>query len=298
MSWQQFIFQCNARHSDKLSSLLTEYGAGSVTIRDAGDSPIFEPPLNTEPLWPEIIISGLFPADQNLSKIITTLRNHMEQSFDYKIEILEDKDWVREWMDNFHPIQFGEKLWICPSWKMPPNENAINILLDPGLAFGTGTHETTALCLRWLDQHQQNFVNKDVLDFGCGSGILAIAASKLGAAKVCAVDIDPQAIQATLANSEKNNVSHESLSCFISKDFNQQEYLQSYDLVVANILAGPLIEMVDLITSLLKPNGQIVLSGILQNQAEKVVSAYNHIIDFDPVVTDGDWIRLSGTKRL
>jgi len=297
MSWQQFIFQTDARHSDNLSSLLSDYGAQSVTIRDAGDVPIFEPPLNTEPLWPEIVISGLFSAEQDLSTIVTMVKNQLGQALDYKIEILEDKDWVREWMDNFHPIQFGPKLWICPSWKTPPDEEAVNILLDPGLAFGTGTHETTALCLRWLDQHQQKFQNKKVLDFGCGSGILAIAANKLGANDVYAVDIDPQAIQATQDNAKKNDVPANELTCIISKDFATQDYQYSFDLVVANILARPLIELVELITSFLKPDGQIVLSGILKNQATEVIEAYQDYIQFEPVVIDGDWVRLSGDKR-
>ncbi|CSB25999.1 50S ribosomal protein L11 methyltransferase [Vibrio cholerae] len=203
---------------------------------------------------------------------------------------MEDKDWEREWMDNFHPMQFGRRLWICPSWREVPDPQAVNVMLDPGLAFGTGTHPTTALCLEWLDN--LDLTGKTVIDFGCGSGILAIAAIKLGAAKVIGIDIDPQALLASKDNAARNGV-EDQIEVYLPKD--QPEGLVA-DVVVANILAGPLRELSPIIKGLLKPGGQLAMSGILDTQAESVAEFYRDDLELDPIAEKSEWCRISGRK--
>jgi len=210
--------------------------------------------------------------------------------FKYKLEPLEDKDWEREWMDNFHPMQFGERLWICPSWRDVPDPNAVNVMLDPGLAFGTGTHPTTALCLRWLDGIEMT--DKTVVDFGCGSGILALAALKLGAKRVIGIDIDPQALQATKENARRNGV-EDRLDVYLPED---QPELEA-DVVMANILSGPLLELQSVITNYCKPGGLLVLSGILAEQVTRIEEAYANDITLEPSAIDGEWARVSGKKH-
>jgi ribosomal protein L11 methyltransferase len=187
-------------------------------------------------------------------------------------------------------MQFGERVWICPSWCDIPEPGAVNIMLDPGLAFGTGTHPTTSLCLQWLDK--ADVEGKTVVDFGCGSGILAIAALKLGASKVIAIDIDPQALLATRDNAQRNNVA-DRLDVYLPAD---QPDCQ-VDLVLANILAGPLKELSDIISSYCKTNGKLVMSGILEEQAELVIAQYSTLFTFDPIALEGEWVRLSATKN-
>ena len=211
--------------------------------------------------------------------------------FAYKVEQLEDKDWEREWMDNFHPMQFGERLWICPSWRDVPDPTAVNVLLDPGLAFGTGTHATTALCLEWLESI--DLTGKTVIDFGCGSGILAIAAIKLGAEKVVGIDIDPQALVASKDNAERNGVVDQ-LEVYMPQD--QPEGLIA-DVVVANILAAPLRELSGIIKGLVKPNGQLAMSGVLDTQAEDVANYYRDELHIDPIASQTEWCRISGRKQ-
>ncbi len=193
-------------------------------------------------------------------------------------------------MDNFHPIQFGERLWICPSWRDIPDPDAVNVLLDPGLAFGTGTHATTALCLKWLES--QDLTGKTVVDFGCGSGILGIAAIKLGAERMIGIDIDPQALEASLDNANRNGVA-DKLEVYLPE--NQPEF--SADIVVANILAQPLRELYSVILGLLKPGGKIAMSGILTEQAQSVADVYAPFIELDDIAIEGDWTRVSGTKK-
>ncbi|KKK57143.1 hypothetical protein LCGC14_3057460, partial [marine sediment metagenome] len=187
-----------AATADAVSDLLMEAGSASVTFIDAKDTPIYEPKIGTVVFWADTTVIGLFEANHDMNAVVALLKRHdeLKDTLVYKIEQLEDKDWEREWMDNFHPIQFGEKLWICPSWRDIPDPDAVNVLLDPGLAFGTGTHATTALCLKWLES--QDLTGKTVVDFGCGSGILGIAAIKLGAKRMIGIDIDPQALEASL----------------------------------------------------------------------------------------------------
>ncbi len=287
MAWIQLIFNSSLDGADHLSDCLSECGAGAVTFQDSADQPIYEPDIGTTPLWTSTHVIALFDADTDIASLIAQLTTLLAPQAlpDYKVEAVEDKDWVREWMDNFHPMSFGDTLWICPSWHTPPEPDAINILLDPGLAFGTGTHPTTALCLNWLDQ--ADVKDKVVIDYGCGSGILAIAAALLGAKKVIGVDIDPQALEATQANAKRNHVT---IDTYLPEDCPDIKA----DLIIANILAGPLQQLAPTLTAFSKPQSDIVLSGILASQANSVSQAYQPHFDMAPAVQKEDWIRLTG----
>ncbi|AWB65734.1 50S ribosomal protein L11 methyltransferase [Saccharobesus litoralis] len=291
MPWIQVRYTTDKESADAISDHMTGTGAAAVTFLDAADTPIYEPMPGEFLLWEATTVVGLYDAEVDVDKILLRLQasNAGSKGF-YKVEQLEDKDWVREWMDSFHPMQFGERLWICPSWRDVPDEQAVNVLLDPGLAFGTGTHPTTGLCLQWLDSHIQD--DQVVVDFGCGSGILAIAALKLGAQRVVGIDIDPQAIEASKENAKRNQV-EDKIELFLP---NNQPNLQA-DVVVANILAGPLRELAQVITDYVKPGGKLALSGILASQAEQICEIYAQWFDLDPVAQQEDWCRVSGTKR-
>ncbi|MBP3863108.1 MAG: 50S ribosomal protein L11 methyltransferase, partial [Pseudomonas sp.] len=202
-----------------------------------------------------------------------------------------DQDWERSWMDNFHPMRFGQRLWIVPSWHAAPEPDAVNLLLDPGLAFGTGTHPTTALCLEWLDG--QDLKNCTVLDFGCGSGILAIAAMLLGAKHAVGTDIDVQALEASRDNANRNGVDPQLFPLYLPEDMPQVQA----DVVVANILAGPLVSLAPQLSSLVKPGGRLALSGILAEQGEEVAAAYAQDFDLDPIANRDGWVRISGRRR-
>ncbi|MDG6881599.1 Ribosomal protein L11 methyltransferase [Phocoenobacter uteri] len=293
MAWIQIRLNSTDDKAEQISEFFEEWGAVSITYMDSQDTPIFEPLPGETRLWGNTDVVALFDAEMEMKPIITALQQSgiIEPDFAYKIEQIEDKDWEREWMDNFHPMQFGERLWICPSWREVPDPNAVNVMLDPGLAFGTGTHPTTELCLRWLDS--LDLEGKTVIDFGCGSGILAIAALKLGAKSVIGIDIDPQAITASKMNAEQNGVS-DKLELYLPED--QPQDLQA-DVVVANILAGPLKELAPLIINLVKPQGLLGLSGILTTQAESVCEAYQQDYQLDPVAEKEEWCRITGIKR-
>ena len=209
-------------------------------------------------------------------------------------EVLEDQDWERSWMTDFKAMQFGEKLWICPSWQSPPDSDAVNIMLDPGLAFGSGSHATTSLCLQWLDQ--QDLSESDVIDYGCGSGILAIAAALLGAKSVTAVDNDPQAITATEDNSQRNELDPSRVLAYLPDDFQGSNETRA-DILIANILAEPLLQLAPRFAELLKVDGKIVLSGLLESQAEEIVLHYESWFDMDKPCIKDDWVRLSGRRR-
>ena len=292
MAWIQVRINANKENADLISDLLVEAGSASVTFIDSKDSPIYEPKIGTVQLWADTTVIGLFDANHDMDSVVTLVKagTGNDDSLVYKIEQLEDKDWEREWMDNFHPIQFGEKLWICPSWRDIPDPNAVNVLLDPGLAFGTGTHATTSLCLKWLES--QDLTGKTVVDFGCGSGILGIAAIKLGAERMIGIDIDPQALEASLDNANRNGVA-DKLEVYLPE--NQPEF--TADIVVANILAQPLRELCSVILGLLKPGGKIAMSGILEEQAQSVADVYEPFIELDDIAIEGDWTRVSGTKK-
>ncbi len=296
MPWVQIRINSRDKQAEKIGDVLEQLGSVSVTFVDSQDTPVFEPLPGETRLWGNTDVVALFDAETDMQQIVAELsaKRILTQESSYKIEQIEDKDWEREWMDNFHPMQFGKRLWICPSWRPVPDESAVNVMLDPGLAFGTGTHPTTALCLQWLDSLDLN--GKTVIDFGCGSGILAIAALKLGAKQAIGIDIDPQAILASRDNAERNGVS-ERLQLFLAKD--QPQDLRA-DVVVANILAGPLKELAEPITALLKPQAQLGLSGILANQAKAVCEAYQPQAEvkvrLDPVAEKEEWCRITGVK--
>ncbi|MCK6265296.1 50S ribosomal protein L11 methyltransferase [Vibrio sp. ZSDE26] len=294
MPWIQIKLNATKDNAETISDMLMEEtGALSVTFLDARDTPIFEPLPGETRLWGDIDVLALYDAEADTTFIIDQIKlsNLLEADFAYKVEQLEDKDWEREWMDNFHPMQFGERLWICPSWRDVPDPDAINVMLDPGLAFGTGTHPTTALCLEWLESIDLS--DKTVIDFGCGSGILAIAAIKLGAKKVIGIDIDPQALVASKDNAERNGVADQ-LELFMPQD--QPEGLIA-DVVVANILAAPLRELSPIIKGLVKPSGALAMSGVLDTQAEDVASYYRDEFTIDPIKEISEWCRVSGHKQ-
>lgn len=288
MPWIQLRINTTNELAEQISEQLEESGAVSVTFQDTYDNPVFEPLPGETKLWGNTDVIGLYDAQTEVNELKAIL--NLDQ-YSYKIEQLEDKDWEREWMDNFHPMQFGKRLWICPSWRDVPDPNAVNVMLDPGLAFGTGTHPTTALCLTWLDGLDLN--NKIVIDYGCGSGILAIAALKLGAKQVIGIDIDPQAIEASRDNAERNNVSN-NLQLYLANDIPNN--LQA-DVIVANILAGPLKELEPNINKLVKPSGLLGLSGILASQAQSVCLAYQAHFELDPVIEQNEWCRITGKKK-
>lgn len=293
MPWIQIKINSTGSQAETLSDALMACGAVSVTFQDSHDNPVFEPLPGETLLWGDTDVIGLFDAETEMAQVVAELARHpaLGADFRHKIEQIEDKDWEREWMDNFHPMQFGRRLWICPSWREIPDPEAVNVMLDPGLAFGTGTHPTTTLCLQWLDG--LDLAGKTVIDFGCGSGILAIAALKLGAARAIGIDIDPQAIQASRDNAERNGVS-ERLELYLPQD---QPANLSADVVVANILAGPLRELAPLISCLPRQGGHLGLSGILASQAESVCEAYRDQFALDAVAEREEWCRITGVRR-
>jgi len=298
MPWLQIKVSIPPEQAEAYEDLLLAAGCAAVTYQDAADQPIFEPDLGTTPLWSDTVVTGLFAAEHDLRETLQLLQTAQQQIAtgqtalpEFKAEILEDKDWEREWMKNYHPMQFGQRLWICPSWREAPDPNAVNLMLDPGLAFGTGTHPTTALCLEWLDA--QTLENKKVTDYGCGSGILGIAALLLGADHVIAVDSDIQAIQATRDNLGRNKLSDDRLDAYLPESAPQA----ATDVLVANILAGPLVELAPTLAERVKPGGLLALSGLLIHQADEIIQAYSPWFDLDPVAEREEWIRVTGVKR-
>lgn len=293
MPWIQLRLSANEETAEKYSDWLSACGAQAVTFIDAKDTPIYEPLPGDEVIyWNNTVVMGLYDASHDMDKVLNYLKGiHPDKDkMAYKLEQLEDKDWEREWMDNFHPMKFGQRLWICPSWRDVPDPTAVNVMLDPGLAFGTGTHPTTALCLTWLDG--LDLEGKTVVDFGCGSGILSLAALKLGAKKVIGIDIDPQALQASLENAKRNQC-EDRLALFLPKD--QPEF--KADVVVANILAGPLRELAPVIIEYVASNGVLALSGVLEEQAQQLQTIYGEYCQMDAITVQDEWVRLSGVRK-
>lgn len=293
MAWHQLSIITNKQTAIEVSDFFNELGAVSVTYMDAEDTPVYEPAPGETKIWDLTKVIALFELDKEPELIRVLLFAQFNHNLlqNWLQEFIEDQTWERSWMEHYQPMKFGSSLWVCPTGQEKSEENTVCMTLDPGLAFGTGTHATTALCLEWLANH--DLKNKIVIDYGCGSGILTVAAILLGAKEVHAVDIDPQAITATLANAKKNNVL-DKVKCYLPEQF---EHFQ-VDIVIANILAQPLCNMSESIAALVKPFGQLVLSGILNEQAELVTAAYkqHNIIDLISV-TQEDWCRLDGIKR-
>ena len=292
MAWLQLKIDSSKTDADRIESALELVGAGAIMMEDAADQPLFEPPLGTTPLWDATRIVALFTIDSDMDAILEFLEANIEGGLpSHRVEILEDQVWERAWMDHYHPMCFGERLWVVPSWTPPPQPDAINLLLDPGLAFGTGTHATTHLCLQWLDG--LDLQDKIVVDYGCGSGILAIAALLLGAKHAYCVDIDPQALLATKDNAARNNVADKMTVCFPDA-----MPAITADVVVANILAGPLAELAPVLADLCRAEGDLALSGIIDSQVEDLIPVYGAWFKLDQLKTkDENWCRLSG-KRL
>lgn len=289
MAWVQFIFNSSPEAADALSDALSEAGAAAVTFQDSADQPIYEPPVGETPLWSATQVIALFDATISEADMRASVKPFLASELPpFKMEAVEDKDWERAWMDDFQPMCFGDKLWIVPSWHQPPQTDAVNILLDPGLAFGTGTHQTTALCLHWLDK--ADIQGKTVIDYGCGSGILGIAAALLGAERVIAVDTDPQALQATQDNARRNDVTVET---YLPDGCPQLRC----DLLLANILAGPLMQLAPLFAKLTHDGSDIVLSGILDSQADDVSASYQPYFKMQKARQFDDWMRLSGVRH-
>jgi ribosomal protein L11 methyltransferase len=294
MGWLELSIGVEQRSLSRVEAALEDLEAASITLLDAEDHPILEPAPGETPLWPQVTIRALFPDHVDRIGLFDALQIMVPWLTPEKITArgVEDEDWTRAWMDTFKPMQFGRRTFIYPSNVEPPADgDAVIVRLDPGLAFGTGTHPTTALCLEWLDG--LDLEGKTVLDFGCGSGILAIAALKLGAARAIGIDNDPQAIIASRDNADRNGVV-EQLELYLPDDV---PAALDADVVVANILAGALIALRPTITAHCRPGAPLALSGVLADQAEEVAAAYRD--DFaDIVVTQQeDWVRVSALRR-
>ena len=291
--WQELKFRVSSENALLVEEKLFSSGAAAVTFLDARNQPIFVEETDQMPLWEDICIVSLFSQDVNLAPVVQKLVHDQPaiNSNDIDIHLINDQDWESKWMNDQKPQQFGNRLWIYPSWITPSKNSVTNMILDPGLAFGTGSHPTTSLCLNWLDN---NLVPKQhIIDYGCGSGILAIAAAVLGASKVYAVDNDPQAITATLSNMEKNRISNQSIQTFSPEALPHVKV----DLLIANILANPLIQLSEIFSTLLKPSGKIVLSGILEEQVERVSCHYRSYFELEePQLNDG-WALIAGSPK-
>ena len=295
MSWLQIAINTTKNHAETAENCLFSAGAQTVTLTDAADQPILEPGPDETPIWNTVIITGLYTFEDNQQVLLDSIEHCLSGiEFSYSTEILEDQNWTRAWMEHFHAMQFGRRLWVCPLHIEPPEPEAINLRLDPGLAFGTGTHPTTSLCLRWLDQNIDG--QTTLLDYGCGSGILAIAACMLGVKRADGVDIDPQALTATHDNAETNLVTKK-IKTFLPDDYQKQHSDTQYDLVVANILSGPLAELAPMLASHTKTGGDIVLSGILKEQAEPLIDTYREYFKMDAAEFEEDWVLLHGVKK-
>jgi ribosomal protein L11 methyltransferase len=296
MPWQSVRILVDSKQAEPLSDALMEMGALSVSLEDADAGTVDETPLFGEPdhptaeLWPHSIAVVLLDEDADVAKTLAVAAKEagIPAPSEYTIETVAEQDWVRLTQSQVDPIPISPRLWIVPTWHDAPDSSAINLKLDPGLAFGTGSHPTTRLCLRWLDTHLVG--GETLLDYGCGSGILAIAAAKLGATRVDGVDIDPQAVTASRDNAELNKVvAHFSLPGELAPG--------QYDIVVANILTNPLKGMAPLLAGRVRAGGQLVLSGILAEQADEVMAIYRDWFVFDPPAIDEGWVRLAGLKK-
>ena len=295
MPWIQVSVAANTDNYQRVEDTLISLGAQSITYKDAADNPILEPQPGETPLWRDAVLTGLFDNSVDPEAISELIRQRLDDStLNICTESLPDQDWTRTWMEAFKPMRFGQKLWVCPKHIEPPDPQAVNLRLDPGLAFGTGTHPTTSLCLQWLDAHvSRHSGHHSVLDFGCGSGILGIAALLLGADHADCVDIDEQALQSSQENALGNGVSGQIRTC-LPQDLDPAE---RYDLVLANILSGPLTELAPTLAQHCSPGGDIVLSGILQEQARPVADAYTGMFEMSPAITLDDWVLLHGKRN-
>jgi len=292
MSWIQVTFVVDAKQVEPLSTILETFMAAAITTENAGEDEFFEVAFPGTPDWQKVQVTGLFDEKIDLEPIVNYVQNHFAPELSSEIPTslnkLVDQDWERVWLTSFKPIQVGSNLWVCPSWCEPTEPTARNIILDPGLAFGTGTHATTHMCLQWLSD--QILDEQYVLDYGSGSGILAIASIFSGAKLADAVDIDPLAVDACIKNAKRNNVS-ESMNAYLPTTMPTSK---TYDLVIANILAEVIIELRETLISNLKPGGTLLLTGILVTQADKVKAAFGNQFTFEQQNQD-QWCLLNAT---
>lgn len=290
--WIQIKLRTTNQSADTIAELLEQLGALAVSYTDAEDSPILEPKPGERRLWPNTEVTGLLEQGTDPKPILAVLKQLLGDHIPMVATTLEDKNWIRAWMDQFKPLKFGQHLWICPSWLSVDEKDSVVVMLDPGLAFGTGTHPTTSLCLSYLDS--LDLKDKDILDYGCGSGILAIAALKLGAKSATGVDIDEQALIASKENAKRNGV-EDKLQLVMGTD--KKLDLPQFPITVANILAGPLAELEPIIASLTQSGGKLALSGILTEQADSVIEAYSKDFVMNKVKDLDGWALLTGTKK-
>lgn len=290
--WRQLAVVTNDALADDVSAVLVEAGALAVSLEDAGDQPLFEPKPGELPVWNKTRVIGLFPTEADLAGIASEIQRRFGRGLlGCEMDQLEDRPWERVWMEHFHPVRYGRRLWICPSGFEIDDADSVVVTLDPGLAFGTGTHPTTALCLKWLDA-ASSLRGAHLIDYGCGSGILAISALMLGAVGAEAVDIDPQALVATRENARKNRVQDRLRCCQPG-----QVATVEADIVLANILATPLIELAPELARRVRIGGHLVLSGILAEQADDVGEAYRTSFDAMGRTEMDGWVRLDGPRR-
>lgn len=293
MSWLQLTLESDHESAEQLSELLEQFGAVSISLTAMSDEKIFGQAIEKDPvLWQQTRVIALLHEDTDLDTLLVCLRNRAGEGKigKHEISILEDRDWVNEFKSAHGVKIFAESLCVCPSWCELPGDDLPHIILDPGLAFGTGNHETTAACLEWLAEN--NIRGKTVIDFGCGSGILALAAVKLGAEKVYAVDIDPQALKASEENAKRNGIT-DRLVIAHPEDIQ----LPVVDILVANVLLNPLQELASLFSELVQPSGDLVLSGLLSTQAEECLEAYQSWFNMDGPVFKQEWSLLHGIRR-
>ncbi|MCQ8106365.1 50S ribosomal protein L11 methyltransferase [Methylomonas sp. SURF-2] len=292
MAWHQLSVVTDEHTAPELSDFFSELGAVSVTYSDAEDEPVYEPAIDQTQIWSNTRVTALFELDADPDVVQTLVINQFigRPLRQWLVEVIQDQAWERAWMEHFQPMQFAGRLWVCPSGQEVHEAGQVCMTLDPGLAFGTGTHPTTALCLEWLAGH--DLQNKVMIDYGCGSGILAVAALLLGAEHAHGVDIDPQALTATQYNADKNRVL-DRISYCLPEQFSHDRA----EIVVANILAKPLIELSAVIAALVQPGGHLILSGILNEQAQVVADAYRAqgLMVAEPVSLE-DWCRLDAEK--
>jgi ribosomal protein L11 methyltransferase len=331
MSWLELKLQIPRADAAEIETLLDELGAVSITMMDAEDKPLFEPGPGETPLWDNLIVTGLFTEDTDAAALQAALTSAWSPRLlpALHASILADQNWVRAWLDDFKPMRFGHRLWVCPSWWMAGKDGSLSsdwtpsvedaetwktrnqdllnemqqpgkviMLLDPGMAFGTGTHPTTSLCLQWLDT--QTLDGQTLVDYGCGSGILGIAALLLGAKQVYGVDNDPQALTATADNCAKNQLNTARFPMFLPTAFNQaikSGSIKPVDGMMANILAGTLIELAEVLALQVKKGGWILLSGILQEQADAVANAYSPWFTACIITAEKDWVRITAIRN-
>jgi len=294
-NWIQLVFITDPINAEILSETLEEAGSTAVTMLDAADQALFDTGVEETSLWDQTRLIALFDDDADLEQILSIMGQKVANLPPHEIIPLPNENWDHLWMSRFKPMQFGQSgdknLWVCPTWETPPDPNAVNLILDPGMAFGTGTHETTSLCLSWLVDHQSMIENKTAIDYGCGSGILAIAAAKLGVKSIWAVDIEQQALDSTKENAQSNGVQEK----LIISGPDDSKNIKA-DLIIANILANPLITLAQQFADYSSEGGQIILSGILESQVSSILEAYQPFFEFSVPVYENEWSLLEGRR--